>query len=699
MIANVSNSSGDALFTREDGLDHGLSDGDYVYVRGVAESYNGFWCVDSQSATTFKIKKNASADFVPFVKGIRLEYFTTDAQIDYSAVHLPITYEIESDLFPTNNVDTARTVSSFTNDNGLVNLNLSGSLGTFNDLDFVKISGAASAEVNGIFQVLERVSSSDITINLAYNSQYSFASGSVILYYSNYHIIVQVYAGINDTHALASSKPYELAATLRFIPDSNNKVKFSINDILKGYILNKNNLTLDTLPNNIDAWVNFYISHAESYDQSNGYTITNVTTAYTQDGFNGVAVNAMLPFKNIYSGYLSDYVMKQGILGRFLTLFAIPVIFSCNGETEECYQDIIAIIEIKNQLQLPELVEFSNAAGSNTVWSLGFNPTVTLSSSTSSRGLESDVAGFTSDIYDITISVIVDQPTSSYQMSISFRESGGPSTGVSFTAPALVPGLNVLSFSGLDLTSQIVDQIRFTATNNEASDRTFTLVGYSVSVQNNSQSLYLRKIYFNDNVEQDTIDILIDNQDEGVYRLPIADGNLCGYDQIKAYVFYTDGFYQEENIISEIKTFDIDCGCADFEIRLCWQNNLGGFDYWMFTEASDFITDIGETGEQRTNILPAWPNSYGEFADTRNRQTFRESRRQMRIRSQYVSRENLEALSYIKKSILVQVINSRLDRRTVLVDTDSFTQYREDDKQFSIEFTITFTDDNPVQRV
>lgn len=693
MQAHVSNSSGDALFTTTSG--HSLVDGDVVYVKCLIENYNGFWYVDQQSATTFKIKQNSASDAVLFIQSASVTFFVCDP-VDWSCVHLPIIYELESDLFPTNNVDTARTVSSYTNDSGLVNLNLSGSLGTFEELSFIKISGAGTDSGNGIFQVLDKISASDITIDLAYDS-YDFSTASVILYYNNYHISVEVYTGIDSDHAYADQKPYELAATLKFIPDSSNRIRFSINEILKGYIKIKNNLTLGTLPNNIDAWCNYYIKYYESYDESNGYTIVTTQGDTKTDSFNGFASNSMLIFKNIYSGHLSEYVMKFGISGKFLTLFAIPVLFYC--EDVDNYQDICAIIEVTDSLQLPQLSQFSNQTTTGNSWTEGAEPEVTLSASTTSDLLVAAINGMGPGDYNTTIYITVDQATTTSQISISYNQTVGGAVGVGFVTP-LSAGSNVLSFSGTTVTSDVFE-IRFSVVNNEATSRNFKLTGYTVTNQANSQSLYFRKIFLIDGEEQETVDQSLDFTEEGVYRIP-TENNVCSslYDQMKAYVYYTDGFYQEENIISEIKTFSLNCECCDYNIKICWLNNLGGFDWWVFKSGKDHITEIGDTGEFKSNLLPTWPKSYGEFADTINKQSFRESRKQMRVRSQFVSLENLEAISYIKSSPLVQIVTSRTDRRTVIVDTESFTRYREfEDKMYSIEFTVTFTDDIPSQRV
>ena len=134
-------------------------------------------------------------------------------------------------------------------------------------------------------------------------------------------------------------------------------------------------------------------------------------------------------------------------------------------------------------------------------------------------------------------------------------------------------------------------------------------------------------------------------------------------------------------------------------IYLTWLNNKGGFDYWNFTAFHDNLIDISETSEGSENTFPGWPGSYGEFADTdRRRQTFRDSSTQILVRSQHITEEQLNAIAYIKSSVCVQILESQTDRRTVLVDSDSFVKSRDEDKLYSISFTITYTDNIPAQR-
>lgn len=313
-----------------------MSDGNYVYIESDISNYNGFWYVDVIDSTTFKIKPSATEALVRYVGNTYITYYIdpTILTSSWNCVHLPILYKFSTNLWPTNQVDTVRTVSSFSDDSGYTNLNLSGSLGTFEELQFVKIYG--TSDLDGVYQILDKYSTSDVTIALTYLSTNELVGGSVQLYYSDYSVVINVYAGLNEEHECEYQKQYRLISTLNLKPDENNELTFSINKLLQSDINISNNTQLATLPNNIDAFTQFYIEYGESYTLSNAYSLYTYETAMTSDkaSFQGFAMNSILPFKNINAGVMSDYTL-QDEYGKFLTDFTIPVYFS-----SQPYQDI-----------------------------------------------------------------------------------------------------------------------------------------------------------------------------------------------------------------------------------------------------------------------------------------------------------------------------------------------------------------------
>lgn len=133
---------------------------------------------------------------------------------------------------------------------------------------------------------------------------------------------------------------------------------------------------------------------------------------------------------------------------------------------------------------------------------------------------------------------------------------------------------------------------------------------------------------------------------------------------------------------------------------ISWLNNLGGFEYWPFVGYKDHNLEITETGTTTKNIFPQWPKSYGVNADTIRKQTFRKSRKQKVIRSQVLTRDQANVIGEeIKSSPLVQLISSRRDRRTLIVDDASFTVTQDRNKVHFLNFTVTYTDNVPTQHV
>lgn len=702
---------------------HGLIDGDVVYITTDIDQYNGFFEILVVTANSFKIKRPGASDYVLYIQTITAgvdfgKYYSNDLTHGWSCVHLPITYRLSTDLYPTNSSDTTRNVSSVQNANGYTVILLSGSLGSgVNSYDFVKLTLPNDTELSGIYQILEFISPTVMIINLSYSSDNNFTSATALKHYNNYNILVRVYAGINSSHEWAAQKPYELAATKELIPDEDNQVFFSVNEIIKSYIETRNNLTLGTLPNNVDFWANFYIEVAESYDDSDGYVFGTYTGPYTSDQstFEGTAVNAKLEFKNLYSGHLSEYLMTS-TSAKFLTLFTIPVLFSCSDDAPDCYQDI-SFLNDNSIFQVTSLrqVYYSGGVAGDTV----------------------DVAidDFDSGVYRVPLSEtdcesdrvdisvigteVFENPTMDDNINGWTSEDGydGGLTDYPWVYNAPQQGASN-QIDMLDNVSVISNRISHVYHKAGDGARTFNYVvrwddsGISLGgmdILNFVIEFYLNNVLVSGPSSIDDVAPSPNTNISGSYVSPSID-----FDEIRLswqpvplttgpfeaqLLFYIKEFSPvlQTGPISETKQFDIDCGCSNQEIRLTWLNNLGGFDYWAFTAKKDHIVEIQEAITTKKNILPSWPNSYGANADTIRKQTQRISNKAYTVRSQFLTEDEADAISYVKSSVLVQIINSRTDRRTVSVDTDSFVKFKDGDKTFEIAFNISFTDDIPSQ--
>lgn len=313
------------------GTSHMLSDGDYVYIQSNFDSYNGYKYVDSTAYDYFKIRDSENSDPIEYVQDADIEYQVSVLDHGFQCVHLPIVYEMESDLYPFNRAEEAyipNTVASNSDYNGYTLLNLTQALTDPTALSKIKLEAFATEGIplEGVYQIIQVLQPWSVVIDLAYDASNDFVPYIVVKYYDNYAINVNVYAGLIDDHRWEERKPFELAATLKFVPDNDNKIKFSIAELLRAYINNRNNLTLDTLPNNLDFIVGFYIEYFESYDVSDGEEITTFDSYISLDPLTGYAVNAKLEFKSEAISFLSEFLDSGSYLARWLTNFESPII-------------------------------------------------------------------------------------------------------------------------------------------------------------------------------------------------------------------------------------------------------------------------------------------------------------------------------------------------------------------------------------
>lgn len=654
---------------------HGLVDGDYIYATSDIEDYNGFWYVDQISTDAFKLKEGPGADFLQWVADGSITYYVSTEQHGWSCVHLPIVYKLTNDLWPINTANTARTVSSFTDSNGYVNLNLSGILaGDVSDLDYVKIAGASDDTLNGVFQITDAISTSDVTINLVYDAGYSFAGATVQYYYNNYHMRVKVYGGLASDHQYEYLKPYRELAELRLIPDENNEVMFSVNEYLKELINTRNNLLLASLPCNLDFFTQFYISYADSFDSSDGTTIETSVGNYTSDGLVGTWQSVSLDALNLWS---------ENGSGEEWTDTSTPEVTVDTGQTSENKYTNIAELTAGESYRINYTITKSGG--------LSFIDVFITIKNSSDVVLDSDQISFLSN-GSITNSFEFTAPANATRISIHADHDGGPFSGT-ITINAIA--MELLVYGGFD---GYAANAKLPFKNQYSGFLTEYIEGKWLTNQVEPEIFNGKYFDLSAIVNQEgDIDVLINGDisdtiegaSPGIYRIPIT---ATGEDMTVQ--LQIDG----EDITDEITLLAHD-QCGQQSIYLTWLNNLGGFDYLEFTAKKDHIVEIQESGITTQNIFPSWPQSYSSIADTIRKQTFRTSNKAFTIRSQHLTAAQLDAVAYIKSSVLVQILVSRSDRRTVLVDTDSFVIRKDGDDTYAIAFNISYTDDIPAQTV
>lgn len=648
---------------------HGLSSGDVIYIRSTVSSYNGYWYVAVTDVNNFNIAKALFSPAVePFTVAATVTYYRTSSHY-WNSVHLPMVYEFITDKWPTNAADTAQSITTFTNYNGYTYIKAGGDIkttGTASTLEQVKLTGTS---VDGVYKIVRWISDTNIVIDLPYSAGNVLSTGFVQYYYSNYAIRVKVYAGLQSGHALEVLNPMELVGDVKLIPNADGIASLNVSEMLKKKIgILENDLLLDGLPNNTDAFCQCYVSYAETYDDSNMYTVSEYTSSYTDDATYVYGLNAMMPFKNQSIGALSDYYTGPF---KFLRTFEEPTLFdgkffdvsyinrigrgmsmrkelylngvfqsrsyeyiAANGigvyrheVSRSGTEDRIDITVCQHPTDISGLVSYTNAfnnpvSGGTANWTLGANPTITIAG-TSSKALCAAFTAYSGNLYAIHVTVT----TSSTSLYCGLLDASGALVS---TTTKLNTGLNIATFTP---TSDALFFAIFDITGG-ASTSTIT------SVDAGSDTDY-----------------------------------------------------------SETLTINVSDDCSFQDFYLTWLNYLGGFEYWNFTARKQYNIEVTASKTQERNIFSDWPNSYGEFADSINRQTLRKGRHQIKINSQFLTTEQEDAIKLMMVSPLVQLVTSRYDRRTILIEPGTLQVRKDQDKTRTLQFTIVYTDDLPSQKL
>lgn len=228
----------------------------------------------------------------------------------WNAGHLPIRYKLESDLFPVNNVDDLDGYSSVSNNDGYAQINLDAGYEDYSVGCYVNVVGTV---YNGVYRIRSVVDFDQITIEAPYVDD---DSGTLQKYYKDYHAKIKVYAGIPEYHPHVMEDPMSFVATFNvdfYDNDGTNEAIVDISTLVVDKILKEgsivNDLTQDTLPNDLNAWTSFYIEYAEAYtDCLDGEEIDYVSD-YIEDTYDGCDINFSLTneeFTTDISGWTND---------------------------------------------------------------------------------------------------------------------------------------------------------------------------------------------------------------------------------------------------------------------------------------------------------------------------------------------------------------------------------------------------------
>jgi len=698
----VTSSPPDAYFNKSS---HGLITGDFIYMYSTYSSFNGFWYVEKDDNNHFFLKEyatanrlSASGSTVDTINSGTIFYYKSVLTHNWNCVHLPIVYKLKSDIWPTNTSDTARTITTFSNYNGYTYINASGDIkttGTASALEQVILSGTS---VDGIYKIIQWFSDTNFVINLSYSAGNVLSSGTVQYYYFNYNARIRIYAGISPFLLWNTVKPYELMTELRMIPDSNGVITLNISEFIKSKIkIISNNSILNTLPNNIDAWCNFYISYAESYDDSNMYTLSEYVSSYTLDypGFEGYALNSKLPFKTQSQGSLNKYVsgLTSTTLQKWLTDFTRPTLFA--GK----YFDVSYIKNDNTSNYIKRDLYRLSGGNYSLITSIRDNETnnfqgVYRYSITQSVNLEDRI-----DITYYAPSSQVFIAPSSWSDFSGFFDAYGSKTATKLIKNSIT--VDCGAFQPVSLKSGIIPNnitLHIKITGMSSFFMQISCIYYDHNFPGSS-AVSSKVVQINSNTDADYgFSFPALSADATIFGII---SHYVGPDTPNIEITVPVGQSIYDIQLSETKTIDVNQKCSFTDFYLVWLNHLGGYDYWNFNakRGKKYSIDILESQTQEQNIFNNWPNSYGEFADSILKQTVRRSKNRIMVSSQLLTSAQEDAIKLITSSPLVQLCTSQYDRQTMIVNPDSLNVRQDKDKSLSITFTVTYTDEIPVQQL
>ena len=184
---------------------------------------------------------------------------------------LPVLWKMQSDLFPTNSVDAGLTITGVAdNGQGLAEFTTSANHLLLR-FDWVNITSSTVAGYTGIAQIIEAVSATEFTLNLAFTAT---ATGAATKYYNNYHAIVEVYGGMPSGHEFEAQDPSVLTTSVKVLFDSNNIAVVDLSRIGQTLINNIFDNNIISWPNVLNFWDQEEILLKESFDVSDGTTVT-----------------------------------------------------------------------------------------------------------------------------------------------------------------------------------------------------------------------------------------------------------------------------------------------------------------------------------------------------------------------------------------------------------------------------------------
>ena len=638
---------------------------------------------------------------------VKTEYYTSKW---VASNPLPVQYKLTSNLFPTNNVDGIDTIIGIGNNGGYIELSLGSSYEVYQEKEYIKIIDCSQPLYNGVWQIIGISTYGKLTVDCPYITS---GIGDVQRYYNNYHILVQVYAGIPNGHALQAKRPIKLKDTIKVIPftdniayvDVSNAIRSDFPKILNEYCKRLQN-EADVNVNDWELWTSFYIAYAESYDIVIDGEVINFTSPYTFDVVSsdippvmsekfvdpsftsGITNYTQVDYSLIgiswvgFSGYVqatsasgvvgTDYI-GQSVVTEAWKIYTITINYLLSTSA---FLGLIINGVTKYYALKPSgagVFTFEYLADSSlTLFTVGF---VGLSTGESAR----------LDSFSVTVPVGI-TGTPNYYYAVNggqqFKYAQGNNMGEyvlndnDLVAPTkfmtLFPVSSLFVNNEFDLSIIVPDDLL----------GTYDEINYEIEeYDSNGTLLFVDYVDFN-------------YYDEGLYRIRL-DNYL--FDLDTAYFKFTIYLHNTNDNsftrLSEEKKVVIEADVCKSETHLTWFNYLGAWEYFKFGAYKDFEYTNGENKIIRRNIYNVWDNEFVR-GDTQDDIISKgDSFNSVLVRSQRLTLDQRDTIvNWLKRSIKVMKIESgdfdcitENNKRTIILNTDSFST-QESDKQYFIDF-------------
>jgi hypothetical protein len=199
----------------------------------------------------------------------------------------------------------------------------------------------------------------------------------------------------------------------------------------------------------------------------------------------------------------------------------------------------------------------------------------------------------------------------------------------------------------------------------------------------NNDSIFLQiDLLDQSNTLVESISQQVDANSDGIYTInPNITSGACDWVKGTAKLISEPGTV----VISEEMPLVSDCDCG-YELQMRWLNDLSGWETWNFTQFKTIDEAVTKKVDIRRDITADFDNDFIN-GDTEYDAIFIESRKSITVRSQRLTKDQLDALSQIQRSIKPQAyINDRWV--TVSIDKGSYLVRDEKAKTQELSFVI-----------